>query len=61
MNPSKNDNVYLEKNNFFGVYKQKRYLLRPIRDILKTLNGNNFSEEYKFVSSFDTELPFPLF
>ena len=45
----------------FRVYEQKRYLLWQIRDILETLNRNRLSKESKFVSTFDTKLPFSLF
>ena len=55
MNPGKKDNVYVGKSNGQRQYKQKRYLLWPIRDLLNILNT---PENNSYVNSYGEELPF---
>ena len=44
INPGKKDNVYIGKVDGERRYEQKRYLLWPMRDILKILNMSNAEE-----------------
>ena len=44
INPGKKDNVYIGKVDGERRYEQKRYLLWPMRDILKMLNMSNAEE-----------------
>ena len=56
INPGKKDNVYIGKVDGERRYEQKRYLLWPMRDILKILNMSNAEESQ--AQTFDHKLSF---
>ena len=59
-NPGRKDNVYIGKFNGESKYKQRQYLLWPLRDLILMANG---TEEMKdsFVLKFEKKLTFSQF
>ena len=56
-NPGRKDHVYTGKFNGERKYKQRQYLLWPLRDILPITNSNTGSEE-SFEGKFGKEITF---